>query len=245
MEGPDDRKAFRILNDRKIGPDWENNWELAVANGKKHIVDILRDEPTWMGVVDRDEWSEEMTASIQAELRGLFVLPRFCLENYLIDPDELWEALPVVQRDRIPGGLERLKGELLSEKEKWLRHGVLWTVINPLWSGLRALGFKEALLDVENTGNDRTIKAKLAEWHRFLNPEEIFESFKTRHQEVVQKDESEQLRLWIHGKLFYGSCVHPVLNNFLGQKSTEQRLKEIFQTRPLPSDLNLFWDRLS
>ncbi len=43
--------------------------DLRDANGKKkQIVDILCDEPSRPGVVDRCEWFEEMTASMQAEI---------------------------------------------------------------------------------------------------------------------------------------------------------------------------------
>ncbi len=94
VEGPDDESLCRIFFSRKFGPEWENTWVLTSAGNKKIITDILVQEIGWLGIVDRDEWHEEVIANKQDELGNLFVLPRFCLESYAIDPGELWQALP-------------------------------------------------------------------------------------------------------------------------------------------------------
>jgi hypothetical protein len=121
---------------------------------------------------------------------------------------------------------------------------VLWSVINPLWSGLRALGFKEALLDVDKAQDDTVIQTILNEWHKFLEPQQIFEAFQTLHATVNTKEVSEQLHRWIHGKLFYQSVVHPALDQLLGQKTAEERRLKIFRTRTLPDDLAPLWAML-
>ena len=245
VEGSDDVTAFSIFLEKKRGnQQWEQQWLLHPAGNKKILLEMLAAEPGWTGLVDRDEWSDDAIALKQQELPNLVILPRFCLESYLIDPDELWEAFPQVQKDKISGGVERLRAAILHEKAKWLRHGVLWSVINPLWSGLRALGFKEALLDVDKAQDDTVIQTILNEWHQFLEPQQIFEAFQTLHATVNTKEVSEQLHRWIHGKLFYQSVVHPALDQLLGQKAAEERRLKIFRTRTLPDDLAPLWAML-
>jgi len=107
VEGQDDVAVYGILLSRRFGAAWEKDWALAAAGKKEFVLDILVGESTWLGLVDRDEWSQDLIVQKQARLPNLLVLPRFCLESYLIDPDELWAAFPPNQRTKIAGGLGR------------------------------------------------------------------------------------------------------------------------------------------
>ncbi len=244
VEGPDDEALFRIFLSRGINADWERHWVLVNTNNKEMLTHILAEENKWLGIVDRDEWTDEIIEKKQAELDNLFVLPRFCLESYAIDPNELWTALPPAMQDRVTGGREALSVEILLEKEKWLRHGVLWTKVNPLWSGLRTLGFKERLLDFATAQNDAAIQETLNSWHNYLESDAIFRAFTEKLDHVSQLPEMDQLRKWIHGKQFFLKRVHPVLNRYLGQTDSQTRMKDIFRTTELPDDLDALWSRL-
>lgn len=244
VEGTDDVSLFRILLSRKFEAEWESAWVLAEGGSKKIITDILAQENNWMGIVDRDEWTDEAIAEKQGELANLFILPRFCMESYAVDPDELWEALPPKMQGQVAGGLDGLKTEILRDKEKWLRHGVLWSAINPLWSGLRALGFKEKLLNFDVAQDDYIIKETLKEWHGYLDPDRIFQSFADKLNQVSGLPVKEQLHKWIHGRQFFLEQVHPVLNKYLGQSDAQSRMIEIFRSLALPEDLEPLWSRI-
>jgi len=244
VEGPDDESLFRIFLSRNFGPEWESTWVLTSAGNKKIITDILAQENDWLGIVDRDEWHEEVIANKQDELGNLFVLPRFCLESYAIDPGELWQALPGGLQARVDGGFEALENEILQIKDQWLRHGVLWSAINPLWSGLRTLGFKEKLLDFDVAQDDNIIRETLKEWHGYLEPELIYHSFADKLNRVSGLSVKEQLHKWIHGKQFFLEHVHPILNRYLGQSDAQNRIIEIFRSLALPEDLEPLWSRI-
>lgn len=244
VEGRSDAALFRIFLSRKFGPEWETDWALADCGNKRMVTDILAEESDWHGVVDRDEWTEAVLAEKQAEIPNLFVLPRFCTESYAVDPDELWTAIPPARQDRVTDGLEGLKREILGGVEKWLRHGALWSQINPLWSGLRALGFKEKLLGVEIAQDDAQIRETLKEWHDHLDPDRIFGAFSEKLDRVVSLPTAEQLHRWVHGKRFFLEQVHPILNRFAGQTDSRNRLTEIFSSRALPDDLEPLWARI-
>jgi len=244
VEGTDDVSFFRILLTRKLSANWENDWVLAHAGNKRTVTDILEQEEDWLGIIDRDEWADDVIASKEVELENLFVLPRFCIESYAVDPDELWEAIPQKIRGKVAGGLASLESDIMRDNGKWLRHGVLWSEINPLWSGLRSLGFKEKLLDFDVSQEDHIITETLNEWHGYLEPERIFQRFTNNLSQASRLPVKEQLHRCIHGKQFFLEHVHPVLNKYFGQNDAQSRMMEILRSRALPEDLEPLWKRI-
>lgn len=197
--------------------DWESKFCIAEAGGKKNVVDILTREPGWFGIVDRDEWNDAAVEEQQATHSKLWISPRFCVENYLIVPQELWAAFPQLQRDKIPAGEQHLRNTLLTDIDRWIAHGVLWSVINPLWEGLRSRGFKEDLLVPDVALDNNQIRQKLNEWHQFLDPEQIIARYNSTLKRVRTLSQDEQLMRWVHGKSFYETVVNPALNTLLGK----------------------------
>ena len=243
VEGVDDVYAITAFLNKRYR-EWEKYWVLSEAGNKSMVLQMLSECPNWLGIVDRDEWRQEVIKRQQCEQPNLWVLPRFCIENYLIVPNELWSALPFKQQEKIAGGITVLETKLLNNLEQWVAHGVLWSVINPLWEGLRSKGFKEALLAPDVALNEEKIKATLQEWHDYLEPEKLWDIFQTRHVEVKKLSTEEQLKRWVHGKHFYARVVNPALNNLLGIKSADDRKKAIFSTCSVSDDLDGLWKKM-
>jgi len=243
LEGTDDVDAFHGFLTRKF-PGWELAWVLAEAGNKDRVQRILKAEPSWLGLVDRDEWTQDELTRRQQEAPGLIVLPRFCLESYLIDPSELWAAFPEKQRLKVPGGEETLRNALLTEKARWVRHAALWHVINPLWGKLRALGFKEGVLDSTRVPDDDALLAVLKTWHDFLDAKQIFAVFQERHSQLQAIGEQELFAHWLYAKGFYPQVVHRELDKLLGQKPAKARRLALFKTRSVPDDLIFVWQHM-
>ena len=149
VEGTDDVDSYSILLKRFL-PDWEQRWAIAPAGNKRQLRELLKLEPTWLGLVDRDEWGPGEIEEYTAQHRNLMVLPRFCLESYLIHPAELWQAIPPERQTAVDGGQSEFSTRIQGDLPRYLKHGALFKVVTPLWSGLRALGFKEALASEES-----------------------------------------------------------------------------------------------
>ena len=242
VEGEDDRQFFEVLLDKVAPGQWASRWAVGAANGKQNVLRILDDQGAWLGIVDRDEWSMNAATAAQNQRPGrLHILPRFCIESYFIDPDELWDALPVAQQVRVPAGKPTLEAEIAGGLAEWVRHGALWHVVNPLWDGLRAIGFKDALLDKETAQNDAAIKQKLAEWHAYLDPVTHFQAFATNLQIANAAPRVEQFQSWIHGKKFFKEHVTATLNGHLGQRSADGWMLLLRSTLPVPPDLAFLW----
>jgi hypothetical protein len=241
VEGDDDRDFFEALLNLRA-PGWESSWLVGSANGKGNVSKILAAESTWLGVVDRDEWTQNAANAAAAALGGrLHILPRFCMESYLIHAGELWAALPELQQSKITGGFSIFEQAIYSDVAPWLRHGALWHAVNPLWGGLRAIGFKEALLDLQAAQDDAFIMSKLTEWHNHLEATPIFNEFTQFLATADAEPLESKLNNWVHGKRRFNEHVVPKLNHLLGSKSAKEWFTDLTCTLNVPSDLNQIW----
>ncbi len=247
VEGSDDVNAWQVLLHRFV-PDWETRWGIAPAGNKSKLLCLLDLEPDWLGLVDRDEWDQAAIATNTHSRPNLMVLPRFCLENYLIDPDELWRAIPAVQQATVAGGQATLATALQAQLDRYIRHGALWMVVAPLWTGLRALGFKEALASensLETAQDNAAVRRILRDWDELLDPERIFADFETQLASSRVAPASEQYAQLIHGKHFWKQVANPAMTNLFGQMSEARRRIELLRQIPKPADLPPVFDRLA
>ena len=252
VEGSDDKAAFTILFNRFL-PLWERHWGIAVAGNnavgnKRQLLELLKLEPDWVGIVDRDEWDQPVIDQYMSDRSNLCVLPRFCIENYLIHPVELWPAIPAIRQEKVAGGESTFTAAIVGELYQYLRHGALWKVVTPLWSGLRAIGFKEALASeksLETVQSDSEIKRILCEWDSFLEPVRIFADFQTEFSKAQVAPITEQFSIWIHGKVFWKNVVYPIMKKQVGQMKEVELRKQILRLIPKPVDLQSLFDRLN
>ncbi|MHC8357256.1 hypothetical protein ACYZTL_19005 [Pseudomonas sp. LB3P81] len=243
LEGVDDVQAFEVFLGKRH-PNFGKDWVLASAGKKQNVIDILVQEPDWLGLVDRDEWSDEKITEIAQAMENLIFLPRYCIENYLVLPRELWSALPPKQQQKLTGGFAQLEQLVLQDLDRWVSHGVLWSIVNPLWEGLRSLGFKEKLLDPDISFDHGEILRVLAEWHQFMEPNDIMQRFRDKLEAVSRLSLTEKLARHVHGKKFYEAVIDRSLNDLLGQKSAIDRQKSIIRFMSVPDDLDFVWERM-
>ncbi|HEB4093966.1 hypothetical protein PGR03_23890 [Klebsiella sp. 141196] len=243
LEGVDDVAAFQQLL-TKHNPSWEHQWVLVKADKKQNVLDILSLENTWYGLIDRDEWSDDKIMQLEHENPRLMFLPRFCIESYLVNPSEIWQALQPKHQALIEGGEHAFTNLFALEVQRWFNHAAIWYVINPLWERLRAAGFNSALLDVNTVRQDAEVERILSSWGTLIDPANLTQQIRQRKEQIERVSLSEQLTICIHGKLFFEKFVDPLLTSFLGQRGREQRQKDLFRTLPVPNDLSPIWVRM-
>jgi hypothetical protein len=244
VEGVDDVHAITEFAQKKDA-NISQQWVITEAGKKQNVLEILKKKPEWLGVVDRDEWTAEVIREKKETYPNLWILPRFCIENYLIVASELWDALPPNQQRKISGGEQALKQNIQRDMDRWVKHGVLWSIINPLWEGLRAKGFKESLLDPQLALDEATIQRTLHDWHDYLEPDQLWLNYQQRLADVQKLPCDDQLKQWVHGKKFYSTVVHSVLNQSLGAQKSNDRQKHLFKGCLTPSDFDDLWAMMS
>lgn len=125
---------------------------------------------------------------------------------------------------------------------------MLWKVVTPLWSGLRSLGFKDALAaydSIETAQDDGAIKQHLHDWDVLLDPETIFNKFEDELAAASLLNTADQLRTCVHGKVFWQGSVNPAMNRFFGQMSEKKRKNSLWKALPMPDDLSFLIDRMN
>lgn len=246
VEGKTDELVFTQLL-KKVDPQWETRWVLAEVGGKRNVVDILAAQPTWLGIVDRDEWDNAQLSQRQQQLPNLLVLPRFCIENYVVVPSELWHCLPHKQKAKLPDEREAailsIATPITENLERWVQFGALWAIINPLWDELWSLGFNRDLLDPELVVDEQGFRAQCASWHHHLEPQGLWQRYQDKLAAIQAQTNDENLRTIVHGKKFFKAVVTPAFRQLFAIKSTIS-VEDLFREMPVPADLAFVWQRM-
>ena len=244
LEGTDDALAIETLLDR-VNPDWVNQWAVYPAGSKRQVLALAMQAPAnWLALVDKDEWTAGEIADYGNQHPGLHILPRFCIESYLVDPNELWVALPVGQQDRLPGGVTALAQALLVDLPQWQQHAARWHAINPLWSALRALGFKESLLRTSPFPDQAEVVETLQKWGDLLDQARLLEEINLAQVTFSQLPQDTFLHGCLYAKAFFPQVVVPVLGRLFGQQDERAWRRHLFQQRAMPLDLLPLWQRM-
>lgn len=244
VEGPDDALAFSALMSKKKAT-WEQGWHIAPANGKSKVLDILHKEPDWLGVIDRDEWTDAQVQRAAQQYHNLFVLPRFCIESYLIVPKEIWSALPTKQRSKLPNGFADLNQDIRDNLGVWIRHAALWQVIHPLYQQMRRADNRDNILSHPLQAPDQQkLLQILQDWLNGFDPQAIAKQVDATEQALLALPPDELFTQHLYAKKFYPMVVHHALNHRLGQRPEQERVQALFRFLPLPADLEPLWARM-
>lgn len=241
VEGSDDVDAYSTFLTRSY-PQWERTWAVADMGNKRRVLDGLTRERNWLGLVDKDEWSEEVQLRHLEKHPNLLVLPRFCLESYLVCPAELWQAFPPKQQAKVDGGEAAFRAALFSALPEWIRHAALWHGMRPLWQQLRNAGLPDEVSRKPPTPTDKELLAFFEAWRGVLSDANTLLSRVHELEAQMQAIDGEEVcRHWLHAKDFYAEVVHRLLDDLLGQKTAKERRSAIFKTRQVPADLDVVW----
>lgn len=205
------------------------------AGGKDNVLRMLEKEPDWLGIVDRDAWNEKTRASQAEKLRNLYFLPRYCIENYLVDVNILEEIFSS-ERFCAYAGLGRALQDIRAQIPGAVRHASLWRAVQPLYDELMRLGFNGALLRFD-VPSDSEIYDTLRSWDRLLDAERIYEDYRAFEEQGGMLSEREALRVWVHGKVFWRKSVAPALQEALDGIGEEHLQRLIYRAMPLPEDV--------
>ena len=171
VEGADDVRVYRRFLD-KLATGWDTQAVLLAAQGKLRLIRALKQRPTWVGLVDRDEWREADVLDAITKLPRLRALPRFCLESCLSVPAEIWAALPPVQQTRIDDAND-LFDPIDAALPDWVAHGAMWRVLRELYH----LAQLPDGLDDQPVTDLNQITRILTDWHQQLDPQRVIGNY--------------------------------------------------------------------
>ena len=234
VEGSDDVDAFDIFTEKSN----VSGWIVISAGSKSNVLKGMKKLSNCIGVVDRDDWSDIEVSQSVSENPNLFVLPRFCIESYCIVPSEISSIFE--------GKLTlcELESEVNLRLEKWLRHGALWHVFNPMWRGLRAQGFNKGLLAHNAILTDEQIRQKIIQWRSYFDVEQLIEQYQDHFNESQSLALNEQLISRVHGKFVFDQVITDIFNKNVASKNSKVLQIDILKRLDIPADLQPLWDKM-
>lgn len=224
-----DKEPLRTLNAHA-------GWVFGAAGGKESVMRMLARERNWIGLVDRDAWSEQEIREAMAKTPNLRLLPRYCIENYLVEPAALEQMANQVQQAE---KRQRLLKQIEEMQRQWphaIRHASIWRAVQPLQNALQALGFNGALLRFKLPG-DEAVREVLHGWSELMDEERIFTAYQRYQAEGNAMPIDQAQRLWVHGKMFWRHVVAPALTEVLDEPNEGRLRRLVLRRMPLPQDM--------
>lgn len=216
-------------------PGWKTRFVLLPAQGKQRVVSgVCVHRPDWLGVIDHDKWNPDDLAEAGARSPRLLILPRFCIESFFCNPDEIWETIPLAQRERVGDDPEVLRQPTLAALPDWVAHGAMWRVLRKLYHAARL----PAELERAPITDETEIRRILERWHESLAPDLVIQQYREELAIANQLEPEQQLRRYVHGKKFYNQVVVQILDGLFSGKGADDWLQK-FQDANMqpPSDL--------
>ncbi len=202
------------------------------AGGKDAVLKMLAARPDFMAIVDRDTWSDAECEKLMRTYPGLRILPRFCIENYIICPDELSAVFAEIDGNviarHIPEGI---------------RHACLWRAAQPLYDALMRAGFHRALMAYPPP-SDTQLDGMIKSWQSILSASSVAQQM----QEALNSANTQQpevlLRTFVHGKVFWRGVVEQHMERLFPREDGEELKRRVYRALPVPQDLKDFMQQI-
>lgn len=231
VEGTGDISFLTLMLDKPPfrGMNLLKQFVIVEAGGKDAVFKTLAARPDYRAMVDRDTWTDEECDKKRAAFPSLYILPRFCIENFIICPDELMHAFP---------GLEGLNA-IAEQVDTGIRHGCLWRAAQPLYDELMQSGFNKALLGYPPP-DEMGVKRLSETWQGILSKAHIEKRMRDIYSRHKSDDPDRLLRTFVHGKVFWRGVVERVIAPLFPEVTGERLKTEVLRRVQVPDDLQSF-----
>jgi len=219
VEGETDKKVIeQFLNSVSEWQNWQSLVSIEICGSRKNVLNQLKNQDTriW-GLIDQDEKSNNDIQSLKEDNPHLLILPRWTIENYFIEPDELSAMLPPVYKNKIQ--LNEIKSYVLDG----IKHGTLWHVLHSRDAFQFCRGHEDGypMAILGNISFDENkISDRLAKWQNSLNAKDILAHYQQKLSEFEQTP-AENYTRHIHGKYFFSQIIVEKILNKIVQKSKD------------------------
>lgn len=197
------------------------------AGGKDAVLKILGARPHFKAIVDRDTWSDAECKKLQRKYPGLYILPRYCIENFIVCPDELEQALPNFKEEA---------AAIAAEVPNAIRHACLWRAARPMYNELMELGFNKALMAYPPP-DEAEMRRLVTSWQNLLSVDSIQSAMDEAIEESAHCSSDELLRTFCHGKAFFKGVVASYVKDRFPGETTEGLKRKLYRRIPLAEDL--------
>lgn len=207
VEGDDDLRILRA---------WFPGIQFTKAGGKDEIANRIQLHPGCYGLRDRDFADDVTVASSRAPDSRLALLRRYCVENYLLEPDIIAEAvraMPAVAPDLAAWTDEAFaRGQLMA----WGAELALYAAANAIvaeWQQVVKADFLHyfgPLPPQQPLSREQVVQELQRRLASLIRPEEVADVLDARLGQVQQDIATwDGLHRWINGKVLLERCLYP------------------------------------
>jgi hypothetical protein len=242
VEGKRDKDAVEAFLTAGDGPHWDN-WraqiEVKPAGDAKAVwKELDREDPRIWGLIDPDWRTPAELEMLRQKYPRLLILPRVMIENYFIDPAEVQQWLPEVQRHRLTG-MQAIVDSVLHD---WVANGALWQTLHLRGAHDFCRGHEDGypMAILQRPLSDEGIERQFQQWVARLDSQAVYQDYDQQRQ-AFQAAPDQHFTHHLHGKNFFNQViVSAVLNPLLGQRAEDDWVKDLLigvEKATVPADL--------
>jgi len=204
VEGDDD---VRILQ------AWFPNIQFTSAGGKDKVAGRTEQHPACFGLKDRDFADDAVVAAGRAPGSRLALLRRFCIENYLLEPDIIAGAVRAMSA--LAPGLAGWTDETFVRQQltQWGAELALYAAANAIvaeWRQTVEADFLRYFGPLPPLPRDQVIQELQRRLASLIRPEEVENVLEARLRQIQQDITAwDGLHRWINGKALLEKCLYP------------------------------------
>jgi hypothetical protein len=207
VEGPDD---VRILQ------AWHPNIQFTSAGGKDSVERSVQQHPACHGLKDRDFADDAMVAASLAAGSRLALMHRYCIENYLLEPEIIAEAVRAM-----PAAASSLttwtdEAFVRGQLAEWAAEMALYAAANSIVAEWRQaveadfLRYFGPLPPMQPLSRDQVVQELQRRLASLIRPEEVEDLLEARFRQVEQDImDWDGFHRWINGKVLLEGCLYP------------------------------------
>jgi hypothetical protein len=242
VEGKTDKdivEAFLDAGQPAHWDDWTNKLRVEIVGNSTKVIEELQlqNRSVW-GLIDQDAHTDSELTGLKQQYPQLTILPRWTIENYFINPDDMTNFLPAAQKT--PKLLTQIASIIEQNRPNWIYHGALWKVMyeNGAMHFCGRNRYPMPLFYAPITSESQ-IHQQLHQWYKQLDPSGIIGNYRSRLKDFQQYPENDY-NVHIHGKRFFHAVVasQALQTAFGQQREADEWLRELYENATIcPQDL--------
>ena len=204
VEGDDDVGILQI---------WFPGIPFTKAGGKDEVAKRTKEETACHGFKDRDFATDTEVAASRAPDSRLALLRRYCIENYLLEPDIIVSAvrsMPAVASSLAAWTDEAFVGQQLMQ---WGAELALYAAANSIiaeWKLIVETDFRRYFSSLPPLPRDQVVQELQRRLASLSRPEDVEDALDTHYSQIQQDIAAwEGLHRWISGQALLEKCLYP------------------------------------
>lgn len=224
---------------------WFPNIQFTTAGGKDEVAKRTKADTACYGLKDRDFADDAAVAASRAPDSRLSLLRRFCIENYLLEPDIIAGAVRAMSA--LAPGLAGWTDETFVRQQltQWGAELSLYAAANAIVAEWRQvveadfLSYFGPLPPLQPLSRVQVIQELQRRLAALSRPEVVEDALEMQYSQIQQDIAAwEGLHRWINGKVLLEKCLYPRV--FESTRLAQSRLRDALikaGERHIPAEL--------